>query len=216
MMNKRYHLKTGLPIEGVYVALVPSLGTIPRVPVMPDRAEQRRGLNQVGHYGRVRALSREYREWLLGEYFNPWAAAWFEASVYMWFAETYTKAGGGGGALPWLRCIITSDNRSAEDEVHELAHMWETAKVAEGLWTPQSFTELFRRETSEWALRGINEVIFNEADMAWARAFLVDPLERDPQAFNETFASLASRVMGDLERLPLSLRPYYQALAASL
>lgn len=211
-----YLLRTILPRLGLYATCRgtpvrrPGLDTIPRVPppVLGDydriltREDILKGLNYSKHYGLVRELSPEYRRWLLS-YFNPWAAAWLSASVYMWWAQTYTESGGGGGSLPWIRSIITADNRSAEDEVHEAGHFWEEAKVNEGLWTPQSFTGLFKAQVGMFR---------NESDRSWARAFLVDPLGKDPEAYNETYASTASRVMGNLDLLPVLLRPYFEPL----
>ena len=127
-----------------------------------------------------------------------------DEAIYMWWAQTYTEADGGGGSLPWIRSIITSDNRSAEDEVHELAHAWETAKVAEGLWTPQSFTrDVWNLAVNSWP---------NQADRDWVWDFKDDPLSIDPEGYNETYASTASRVMGDLGLLAPALVPYYAPL----
>ena len=205
---KSYLLKTILPKFGLYADFQGrpcrelTLATIPRIPAMPNKAGVLKGLNDSRHYGKVREVGPEYRRWLFETYFNPWAAAWFQSSVYMWWAETYTKAGGGGGSLPWIRSIITSDNVSAEDEVHELCHIWEEEKIAEGLWTPHQFT-------GYWLL---GMALFPEPlDRLWAKGFERDVIYKD-KCVTETFASTGSHIMGDLVRLPSALVPYYEVL----
>ena len=101
---RKFLLKTALPAFGRYVTgdgrLRGEVGldTIPRVPVMPDEGETLAGLNESGHYGLVRPMSRDYLHWLLESYFTPWAGAWLEASVYFWWVQTFTESGGGGGS----------------------------------------------------------------------------------------------------------------------
>src|SRR3990167_9566299 len=134
---RKFLLKTALPAFRRYVTgdgrLKAKIGldTIPRVPLMPDEHDTLKGLNESGHYGLVRPVSRDYLHWLLESYFTPWAGAWLEASVYFWWVQTFTESGGGGGSLPWIRSILSADNRSVEDELHEVGHFYEFAKVEE-------------------------------------------------------------------------------------
>lgn len=176
----------------------PQLDTIPRLQPPPLSWEKMALEVRMSYGGDLDPNSLEVLALILQQQFGPWAAAWLENSLNYYIVHNANPGSSQGWSLHRRRIVLLYVQTEAT--IHELAHVWEDAKVAESLWNKQEFS-------LKW-VETLNEG--NEAWRAWAAGFASQVVFQG--IYTETFASIASYSMGDLARIPARLQPYFAPL----